>query len=194
MSFQQELLTTVLKDVGIAEIPGAGDHPQIVLAHELTKVIRQGLDPAGPEKIDEIPWCSSMMNLWMIRTCYRLNPGRTLSWLREKRFLAVTIGHLVQDTRMRIFADHPEDNGVEIPQPTWKAGAMSWSTWGKPVDKKDYQPGDICVFTRTGGGHVALYMGKTFLTIVALGGNQTNKVCQSSSYLKTRLVTVRRFI
>lgn len=76
--------------------------------------------------------------------------------------------------------------------------ALSWSEWGDPAPRLSgfgLQPelGDVCVFTRKGGGHVGLYVGETrsgrFLYI--LGGNQGDAV-SITRIARDRLVGARR--
>lgn len=60
----------------VLERPGAAAHPAIVWAHELS-----GL---GRDVDDEVPWCSSLLNLW----CWLLGLPRSSSaaarsWLTE---------------------------------------------------------------------------------------------------------------
>lgn len=64
--------------------------------------------------------------------------------------------------------------GVKAPANYFRAG--DWSTWGVactgPVE------GCIVTFTRSGGGHVGMVLGKSADgNIVVIGGNQGNKVC-----------------
>lgn len=64
------LYKLALRHVGqIAERPGAHDHPAIVWAHSLTQL--------GQDVHDEVPWCSSMLNLW----CWLLELPRSKSAL-----------------------------------------------------------------------------------------------------------------
>lgn len=63
--------------------------------------------------------------------------------------------------------------GKEPPAgPLW---ALNWAHWGSPAG----QPclGDVLVFVRSGGGHVALYVGETATHYYTLGGNQSDQVC-----------------
>lgn len=56
--------------------------------------------------------------------------------------------------------------------PLW---ALSWSTWGvKSVGGA--MLGDVMVFKREGGGHVAMYVGEDSTHWHILGGNQSDKV------------------
>lgn len=72
---------------------------------------------------------------------------------------------------------------------TDSAWARSWLRWGKPTSEP--QEGDIVVFSRKGGGgHVGFYISQTADTIVVLGGNQNNKVCEAH-YPKNRLLGYR---
>jgi uncharacterized protein (TIGR02594 family) len=63
--------------------------------------------------------------------------------------------------------------GKDAPlHPLW---ALSWSAWGAKVDKP--MLGDVLTFTRTGGGHVAMYVGEDAQSYYTLGGNQADSVC-----------------
>lgn len=57
------------------------------------------------------------------------------------------------------------------PAPLW---ALSWAGFGTPV--KTPMLGDVLVFTRRKGGHVALYVGEDKKNFHMLGGNQDNAV------------------
>lgn len=70
--------------------------------------------------------------------------------------------------------------------PLW---ALSWSSWGNPVDKPMLS--DILVFTRNGGGHVSLYCGEDDTHYHCLGGNQSDSVC-ITRIAKSRLYCARR--
>lgn len=74
---------------------------------------------------------------------------------------------------------------------TRSAAAKSWATWGK---EGDGSVGDIAVFKRTGGHHVA-FINKKFQrgasVVNVLGGNQSNKV-RVSDYDASNLIAIRR--
>lgn len=76
--------------------------------------------------------------------------------------------------------------------PLW---ALNWGTFGQWTKKgpKPNAPalGDILVFTRNGGGHVALYVGEDSTHYHILGGNQTDQV-NVTRRLKSSLYTSRR--
>jgi uncharacterized protein (TIGR02594 family) len=75
----------------------------------------------------------------------------------------------------------------EIPKhPLW---ALSWSAFGAKVDVPAL--GDVLVFTRSGGGHVGLYVGEDASAFHVLGGNQSDRVC-ITRIAKTRLYAARR--
>jgi len=64
-----------------------------------------------------------------------------------------------------------------IPIPSAPARAVSWATVGSPVfADEDFQIGDILIFDRKGGNHVALFISKSNDLFYVLGGNQGNKV------------------
>lgn len=56
-------------------------------------------------------------------------------------------------------------------QPLW---ALNWSKFGVSCTP---QVGSVLVFSRNGGGHVAICLGQTSAGFVCLGGNQGNQVC-----------------
>lgn len=75
----------------------------------------------------------------------------------------------------------------EIPaSPLW---ARNWTSYGV----KSPQPslGDILVFQRGTGGHVAFYIAEDDSTYHVLGGNQSDKVC-ITRVAKSRLLAARR--
>lgn len=55
--------------------------------------------------------------------------------------------------------------------PLW---ALSWSKFG--VEAGQPRLGDVLTFTRSGGGHVGLYVGEDATAFHVLGGNQGDKV------------------
>jgi len=76
--------------------------------------------------------------------------------------------------------------------PLW---ALNWGTFGQFYKSglKPHAPslGDILVFTRSGGGHVALYVGEDDTHYHILGGNQSDQVNIQRRAKKT-LYTCRR--
>lgn len=70
--------------------------------------------------------------------------------------------------------------------PLW---ALNWRNFGRSVDRP--MLGDVCVKTRAGGGHVALYVGEDAETYHLLGGNQSDQVC-IRRFPKTIAWTFRR--
>lgn len=71
--------------------------------------------------------------------------------------------------------------------PLW---ARSWADWGTKSPKAAL--GDILVFSRNGGGHVALYVGEDDNYYHCLGGNQGDAV-SIVRISKERCIAVRRF-
>lgn len=55
--------------------------------------------------------------------------------------------------------------------PLW---ALNWAKWGT---KASPMLGDVLTFKRSGGGHVAIYVGEDAGYYHILGGNQGDKVC-----------------
>jgi uncharacterized protein (TIGR02594 family) len=77
--------------------------------------------------------------------------------------------------------------GKEPPKhPLW---ALSWSAFGAKAPAPAL--GDVLVFTRSGGGHVGLYVGEDASAFHVLGGNQSDRVC-ITRIAKARLYTARR--
>ena len=75
---------------------------------------------------------------------------------------------------------------------TRSAAAKSWLTYG---EEGTGEPGDIAVFSRGGGNHVAFIHSKYTKgdkNVLVLGGNQSNAV-RSSKYPADRLLAIRRF-
>lgn len=63
--------------------------------------------------------------------------------------------------------------GKAIPDtPLW---ALAWRGFGHAVAAP--MLGDVCVKTRAGGGHVAIYVGEDATHYHLLGGNQSDQVC-----------------
>lgn len=72
--------------------------------------------------------------------------------------------------------------------------ARSFLKWGKAVDIKDAQQGDIVVLKRGNSswqGHVGLFSDENKDTIFLLGGNQDNAV-KIKGYNKQKLLGIRR--
>lgn len=79
--------------------------------------------------------------------------------------------------------------------------ALAWSAWGVPVQFKGREGfrlneilvGDVAVFIRNGGGHVASVVGVTpdSRSIICLGGNQEDAV-SIKSFPVARIYAVRR--
>lgn len=77
--------------------------------------------------------------------------------------------------------------GKEAPKsPLW---ALSWSNFGVGVEEA--MLGDVLVFVRKGGGHVALYVAEDSKAYHTLGGNQSDQVC-ITRMPKERLYAIRR--
>lgn len=69
--------------------------------------------------------------------------------------------------------------------------AVSWKDWGKPIAKDKAMLGDVLTFTRTGGGHVGLYIGEDKDSFCVLGGNQGDAI-NFTWIAKSRLHSVSR--
>lgn len=73
-----------------------------------------------------------------------------------------------------------------VSSPLW---ALSWADFGKPAPVP--MLGDVLTFKRTGGGHVALYVGEDATAYHCLGGNQSDQVC-ITRIAKSRFYKARR--
>jgi uncharacterized protein (TIGR02594 family) len=69
--------------------------------------------------------------------------------------------------------------------------ARNWATWGVEIDKRNAMLGDVLVFARGKGGHVALYVGEDATHFHILGGNQDDAV-NIKRRAKSQLIAVRR--
>lgn len=71
--------------------------------------------------------------------------------------------------------------------------ALSWSTFGNPIPLDKGCLGDVCVFTRKGGGHVGVTIAYSTdkKYIYVLGGNQADKV-NIAKIATSRLHAIRR--
>jgi uncharacterized protein (TIGR02594 family) len=77
--------------------------------------------------------------------------------------------------------------GKAIPKaPLW---ALSWATFGTEAGQP--RLGDILTFTRSGGGHVGIYIAEDQTAYHVLGGNQSDQVC-ITRIEKRRLYRARR--
>ena len=71
-----------------------------------------------------------------------------------------------------------KETGKQRPKEWFRAA--NWLNIGEPVQLKDAQRGDVCVFTRSGGNHVALFSSYSNGRISILGGNQSDAVTITS--------------
>lgn len=75
--------------------------------------------------------------------------------------------------------------------PSGYLAALSWAAFGRAVRLADAALGDVLVFTRSGGGHVGLYVGEDDTAFHVIGGNQSDAVT-IKRIEKSRLYAVRR--
>jgi uncharacterized protein (TIGR02594 family) len=67
--------------------------------------------------------------------------------------------------------------GATLPEellPSNPLSAKAWASFGRPLNVPSL--GCVLVFSRSGGGHVGLYVGETMTAYLVLGGNQSNSV------------------
>lgn len=77
---------------------------------------------------------------------------------------------------------------------TKSLAARSFLNWGRKVEPRSAQPGDIVVFKRGNSnwqGHVTFFSRWQGSNMVCLGGNQSDKVCEQL-YSTASLLGVRR--
>lgn len=77
-----------------------------------------------------------------------------------------------------------------MPPPKYLS-AKDWLNFGRKTHIDDAMLGDVLVFSRDGGGHVALYVGEDEFAFHILGGNQKDAV-NVMRKLKTECIGVRR--
>jgi len=81
------------------------------------------------------------------------------------------------------------DNRPERRPPVKYLSALEWAKFGGLATQAEL--GDVLVFQRPGGGHVALYVGEDASAYHVLGGNQGDAV-SITRIAKARCVAVRR--
>lgn len=79
---------------------------------------------------------------------------------------------------------------------TGALNARSFLTYGKEVDGNDVEVGDIIIFERNNdgySGHVAYFVkwDDEHNTVVTLGGNQSDMVCERE-YIQDKILGIRR--
>lgn len=94
---------------------------------------------------------------------------------------------------MAVIAVRASQGRPERFPPVQYLSALEWANFGVSVGKKQAMLGDVLVFTRSGGGHVGLYVGEDATHFHVLGGNQSDQV-NIMKLAKTRLTHVRRSI
>lgn len=77
------------------------------------------------------------------------------------------------------------------PPPDKYLSALAWASFGNPVARTGAMLGDVLVFTRKGGGHVAQYVGEDATAFHIIGGNQSDAVTITRK-AKSQLHAVRR--
>lgn len=189
MSFMREVYAVSSEYLGLSEISGPKDNRMIEVAHRLCNV--EG--DSGGSSTDEIPWCSSWIVLCMVLANIRRNPHRSDLVLKARKIPGSVIDELFSYAKVPL-ASREVDSGKEFIHPTWSASSKSWDSWGVEVPNGQAQRGDLLRLTRDGGGHIT-QMDEDKLGLImlkCLGGNQSNKVTSSTSYLRSRLVHIRR--
>lgn len=81
--------------------------------------------------------------------------------------------------------------GFTPPKGVLMLRALEWSNFGEAVMPGEAVFGDVLVFSRTGGGHVGLYVGESTAAFWVLGGNEGDAIA-IVPISKDRLHAVRR--
>jgi hypothetical protein len=177
-----------IENIGLKEIKGPENNRLIELSHYLTKI--SGPNPQGVDVDSTIPWCSSWMNLCFVVANMRANPRAAIDMLTKRKIVRSVIDEIISISQIGMIRDTQK----EVIEPTWSAASKSWDQWGEEIPFEQARRGDVVRLIRDGGGHVAFLdedeLGTLSLRI--LGGNQSDMVCSSNRYMKSRLVTVRR--
>jgi uncharacterized protein (TIGR02594 family) len=142
---------------------------------ELPRLVSTGLQYLGLKEITGVNSNPVIMNMAKQLNVNKIYTNDDMSWC------ALFISFICK------IADKP------MPYKEWAIlRAASFKTWGNEVEKGKEALGDILVFSRPGGHHVAIYIAETPTTFLVLGGNQSNAV-SFTEIRKTRLLTARRF-
>lgn len=114
------------------------------------------------------------------------NP-KILEWARRLGGRILGAGYTNDDTAWcGLFAAHCVSSAGIAPPPI-ALRAKAWATWGEPIAPC---VGAVLVFQREGGGHVGFCVGESLTAWRVLGGNQSNRVCETWIE-KARCIAVR---
>lgn len=92
---------------------------------------------------------------------------------------------------MAVVAVRASQGRPERMPPDKYLAAASWANYGRGMQIHTAALGDVLVFTRSGGGHVGIYVGEDDTAFHVLGGNQSDAVTVTR-ILKSRCTAVRR--
>lgn len=158
---------------------------------------------AGPETLNALvpgakvvavtpPWMAEAERLVGVRE--KVGPGSNPTILDWAKHVSAYVAAVYKDDATAwcgLFVGHAI--GVTLPDEALPANplyALNWAKFGVPL--KAGAPGAVCVFKRTGGGHVGFYTGEDRAagTIRVLGGNQSDQVGYAN-VSAARLVALR---
>lgn len=114
------------------------------------------------------------------------NTPTIMAWAKETGLQAVYTADAIPWCGLFMAVVAKRAGKTLVSSPLW---ALSWSKFGEPGGQP--RLGDILTFKRSGGGHVALYIGEDQQYYHVLGGNQSDAVT-ITRVAKTRLHAVRR--
>lgn len=77
---------------------------------------------------------------------------------------------------MAMLAVRTADGRAERMPPEKYLSAVEWMKWGAPVSPNAAMLGDVAIFSRKGGGHVAVVIAQDGKYLYCLGGNQNDAV------------------
>jgi hypothetical protein len=159
------MITEGLALLGTNEIPGSKSNA-VIMSWE-RELEREGFDRLDYGN-DDIPWCGLFMAICALRAGKTpvANPLWARNWQHFDNPIRVNAG---SELKPRLISSgFPRPNGP--PEPSL---------------------GDVCVFIRPGGGHVAMYIAEDPFYFHVLGGNQSNSVT-ITRVRKDRCIAVRR--
>jgi uncharacterized protein (TIGR02594 family) len=82
---------------------------------------------------------------------------------------------------------------LDLGVPAARYRAASWLNWGMNISLAHARKGDVVIFARSGGNHVALFDRQEGGKVYVLGGNQSNKV-SVAPYSVALVLGVRRAV
>ena len=92
---------------------------------------------------------------------------------------------------MAIAAARSAEGQPDLYPPNNYLAALAWTSWGEAIAEDKAMLGDVLVFVRSGGGHVAIYVGEDSGAFHILGANEPDAF-NITRKAKSTLYAVRR--